>query len=66
MGQAVQVLTAVGKLDCCGTWARYVFNAAKFESDCGCCNFSVETQEVVVESDSDVEVEIDDCCHLRA
>ena len=68
MGQASQIIGAVGSLDCCGTWAKYVCNAAKCHSRCGnLCDLEVQTEKVdLPESDSDPEVEVEsDCCNAR-
>ena len=68
MGQAVPIIGAIGKLDCCSTWAKVVCNACKCHSSClgDCCDLEIETQEVAANDDSDVELEIDDCCNLKA
>ena len=67
MGQAVQILTAIGKLDCCATWAKYVCNDARIKSRCcSVCELEAETHEVdVQESDSELEVEVEGCCHVK-
>ena len=68
MGQAVPILGAIGHLDCCGTWAKYVCNAGKCHSRCGqCCDLELET-EMVVPSDEEedtLEVQMDGCCSAR-
>ena len=67
MGQAVPVLGAIGKLDCGGTWAKYVCNDARLRSRCcEVCEFEAETHEIDVnESDSELEVAVDGCCHVK-
>ena len=42
-------------MDCCGTWAKYVCNAAHLRSKCGCCELEAETSQVDVGSDSELE-----------
>ena len=60
MGQVVSILGAIERLDCCGTWAKYVYNAAHCHSKCGeCCDVELETQKVDVSSDSDGEMEVE-------
>ena len=67
MGQAVPIIGAIGDLDCCGTWAKYVFNSGRCHSRCGeWCDLQVETDKVDVDSDdSELDVEVDGCCKVH-
>ena len=52
----------------CDTCAKYVCNACKVHSTCsGCCEIDVETTEVELPADSDSEmsVEVEGCCHFN-
>ena len=52
----------------CSDCAKYVCNACKVHSKCsGCCELSVETEEIEVapDNDSEISVEVDNCCHIR-
>ena len=52
----------------CDTCAKYVCNACKINSKCsGCCELSVETEEIEVapDDDSNISVEIDNCCSVH-
>ena len=48
----------------CEVCAKYVCNACSVHSKCsGCCEVSVETQEVEIKSDNDSEdIEFTGCC----
>ena len=67
MGQAVPILGAIGRMDPCGTWAKYVCNSGRCHSKCGTCvDVEFETHEIdLVSDDSDMELEVDGCCMLR-
>ena len=52
----------------CDTCAKYVCNACKVHSKCsGYCELDVETTEVEIpkDSDSDISVEVDNCCSMH-
>ena len=57
-------LGAITKAINCQECSRYVCNACKVHSKCsGCCEVSVETQEVEIKSDNDSEdIEFNGCC----
>ena len=65
MGQiALAALKAIN----CDTCAKYVCNACKVHSKCsGCCEVDVETTEIELPADSDSEmsVEVEGCCHFN-
>ena len=52
----------------CDTCAKYVCNACKVHSDCAnCCHLDIETTEIELpkDSDSDISVEVEGCCHVN-
>ena len=61
MGNQLGVIT---KAINCQECSRYVCNACTVHSKCsGCCEVSVETQEVEIKSDNDSEdIEFNGCC----
>ena len=63
--QASAIIGAVGSLDCCSTWAKYVCNSGHLHSKCGCCELDAETEKIELSSDSELELEVADCCSAR-
>ena len=64
MGNVASILKVIN----CETCAKYVCNACKVHSKCsGCCEIDVETTEVELPADSDSEmsVEVEGCCHFN-
>ena len=62
------VALAALKVINCDTCAKYVCNACKVNSKCsGCCELSVETEEIEIpkDDDSEISVEVDNCCHIN-
>ena len=62
------VVASALKIINCDTCATYVCNACKVHSKCsGCCELSVETEEIEVapDDDSDISVEVEGCCAMH-
>ena len=62
------VVASALKIINCDTCAKYVCNACKINSKCsGCCELSVETEEIEIpkDDDSEISVEVDNCCHIN-
>ena len=62
------VVVSALKVINCDTCAKYVCNACKINSKCsGCCELSVETEEIELpkDDDSEISVEVDNCCHIN-
>ncbi len=61
------LLEALACQDC----ARYVLNACRCRSACGeCCEVTMETEKVDIpagsDSESELSVEVERCCHIRS
>ena len=63
--QASGIVGALVKMDPCASCARYVCNAGHFHSKCGCCELDAETEKIELSSDSELELEVADCCSVR-
>ena len=52
---------------CMSDFVKYVLNGCTFDSECSdCCKIHFVTTEVQVDdSDSEVEIDIEDCCRFR-
>ena len=63
MGSAASVLKVLN----CDTCAKYVLNAARFESECcGCWRVDIQTDLVdVIAEVSDEEIICDSCCSVK-
>ena len=62
------VVVSALKVINCDTCAKYVCNACKIHSKCsGCCDLEIETQEIELpkDDDSEISVEVDNCCHIN-
>ena len=62
------VVVSALKVINCDTCAKYVCNACKINSKCsGCCELSVETEEIEIpkDDDSEMSVEVEGCCHVN-
>ena len=62
------VVVSALKVINCDTCAKYVCNACKVNSKCsGCCELSVETEEIEIpkDDDSEMSVEVEGCCHVN-
>ena len=57
-------LAAITKAINCEVCAKYICNACTVHSKCsGCCDLSIETQEIEIKSGSDTEdIEFTGCC----
>ncbi len=67
MGGVLATLGGVCKALSCRDCARYVCNSMEFHSECcDLCAVEVKTDLVeVVESDSDFEIDVANCCHAK-
>ena len=63
MGQAaLAAITAIGKMQCLDSCAKYVLNSCHSECHSLCCDCTFETEEVDIPEDhSEVEIEVEGC-----
>ena len=63
MGQAAPFVKAL-KCECVSDVAKYVCNAMHLRSKCcGCLEFSMDTDEISLDSGSEEELEVRGCFH---
>ena len=63
MGQAAPFVKAL-KCECLSDCARYVCNSMHLRSKCcGCLEFSMDTDEISLDSGSEEEIEVRGCFH---
>ena len=63
MGQAAPFVKAL-KCECMSDVAKYVCNAMHLRSKCcGCLEFSMDTDEISLDSGSEEEIEVRGCFH---
>jgi len=62
-----EVISAFNFPKICDNCSKYVFNSMELDSECSeCCKFHLQTHEVEVsDDDSDIELEITNCCLYR-
>ena len=68
MGNIASILKVINCESCCEYCSKYVCNAMSINSKCSdCCSFSLKTEEIEVshDSDSDISVEVEGCCHVN-
>ncbi len=67
MGSVITALGSVVKVLECQTCNKYVLNDCSLRAQCfdHCCDLEIITQPIDLQSsDSDLEVDIENCCHV--